>query len=254
MMRGRAAWVGAVVCSGMVIAGCAGDKNTPLAPSGGSGGSGAAVLKVSAPVVVSPANGQTSANRTPTLVWQRATGAYAQPQVSYEIQVTSPAGDLVYTRTVPGGPADGQGTVSHQVEVPLAAKAPYRWRARAVAGGDAGPWSSDPASGPTMFSTTSLTPASSNDEFRDYFFAVIAERGVGPTPSASALRVIEPDLVAVGIIVQKDSAGNPRGRLYLPTGATDKFARSVDIVTGFGGNSTWKWLVIGATKCEGICP
>lgn len=252
MMRGRTRWMG-VVCGLTMMAGCSTDK-APLTPSGGAGGTGPASLKVSAPTVLTPNNGQTLTTRTPTLVFQKSAGEFTQPQVSYEIRLSSPGGDLLYSRTVAGGAADGIGSISHVLEVPLASKTAFRWRVRAVVGADAGPWSSATQSGPTMFSTSgTLAPSSSNDEFRDYFFSVIAERGV-PTPSANALRIIEPDLVAVGIIVQKDSAGNPRGRLYLPTGAADKFARSVDVVTGFGSGAVWKWLVIGATKCEGICP
>ena len=109
--------------------------------------------------------------RNPTLVLRPALGTYASPSVSYEVQVLTTGGDTVYSRTIAGGPANGQGTLSHLVDSPLNVRTSYRWRARAVAGSATGPWS-DGASGAVMFVTNSLTPGSSNDEFRDFFFSL----------------------------------------------------------------------------------
>jgi hypothetical protein len=242
-----------LACSALTLTACT--ASTPAAPTAPTATTPAAnPLKISAPAAVSPVGGARLTTRQPTLVLQRATGAYAEPQVSYEIQVTSPNGDVVYTRTVAGGGANGQGTVSHVVETPLATNAAYRWRARAVMGSDAGPWS-DTASGATMFSTTVvLTAASSNDEWRNWFFALIADKGVGSTATQAALAFMEPDMVAVGIIVAKDSSGSIRGRIYLPTTSADRFSRSVDVVTGFGPGQTWTWNFRGTTVCEGRCP
>ncbi|MGE0451499.1 MAG: hypothetical protein AB7Q29_18140 [Vicinamibacterales bacterium] len=253
MMSSRTFGLMVAACGVLTLMACA-SENAPLAPTTGAGTAATdATLKVSAPSIVSPVAGQTLSTRTPTLVWQRAAGTYASPQVSYELQVLSPAGDLVYTRSVAGGAATGQGTLSHVIEVPLASKAPYRWRVRAVTGADAGPWSDQP-SGPTMFSTTSLTPGSSNDDFRDWFFALVVERGVATTVTQPAMALLEPDFVSVGIIMAKDSSGSIRGRIYLPTNGADRYARSVDVVSGFGPGHRWVWVPRGRTVCEGICP
>ena len=179
-------------------------------------------------------------------------GAYSEPNVSYEVQVLTTAGDAVYSRTIGGGPANGQGTLSHLVDSPLNVRTSYRWRARAVAGSVAGPWS-DGASGPVMFVTNSLTPGSSNAEFRDFFFSLTAQKNL-TFPSQEAFIAMDADLVGAGIIVAKDSSGFIRGRIYLPTGGADKYARSVDVITGFGPTQRWVWNERGRTVCEGICP
>ena len=219
---------------------------TPVASTGGT------TLKVSAPAIVSPAGGAAINTRNPNLVLQGAKGAFATPTVSYEVQVLTTGGDAVYSRTISGGPASGQGTLSHLVDAPLNVRTSYRWRARAVSGTAAGPWS-DAASGPVMFVTNTLTPGSSNEEFREFFFSLVAQKNL-TRPSQAAFQAMDADLVAVGIIIAKDSSGFIRGRIYLPTGGADKYARSVDVITGFGPADNWAWNVRGATTCEGICP
>jgi hypothetical protein len=213
---------------------------------------GATTLKVSAPAIVSPAGGSSLNTRNPSLVLQTSAGAYGSPTVSYEIQVLTTGGDAVYSRTISGGPATGQGTLSHVVESPLNVRTSYRWRARAVQGANTGPWS-DAASGPVMFVTNSLTPGSTNAEFRDYFFSLTVQKNL-PFPTQEAFVAMDADLVGVGIIIAKDSSGFIRGRIYLPTGGADKYARSVDVITGFGSTSRWVWNERGRTVCEGICP
>jgi hypothetical protein len=173
--------------------------------------------------------------------------------VSYELQVLTTGGDVVYARTISGGPSNGQGTLSHTVDTPLNVRTSYRWRARAVSGSVAGPWSDNSASGPTMFVTNTLTPGSSNAEFRDYFFSLTVQKNL-TFPSQEAFVAMDADLTSVGIIIAKDSSGFIRGRLYLPTGGADKYARSVDVITGFGSTHRWVWNERGRTVCEGICP
>jgi hypothetical protein len=230
-------------------------SEVPLAPTPptttSSSGAAAGTLKVTGPNAVNPVSGQTLATLTPTLEFQRAAGQFGTPEVSYEVQVTSLDGTAVYSRTMTGGAATGQGTMTHVVQSALGSRASYRWRVRAVSGADAGPWSSA-ASGSAMFVTTQLTASSSNDDFKNFFFSLIDQKGLGPIASANSLRIMEPDLVAVGIILQKSGAGEIRGRLYLPTGnPSNLFGRSVD--TGnFGG--PWQWLPRGSTTCEGLCP
>jgi hypothetical protein len=240
----------AVLVGAMMVTAC-GDDPTPSAPTPGS--TGTATLKVSAPTIVSPAGGGAVNTRNPTLVLQPATGTYVQSSVSYELQVLTTGGDVVYSRTISGGPSNGQGTLSHTVDTPLNVRTPYRWRARAVSGSVAGPWSDNSASGATMFVTNTLTPGSSNAEFRDYFFSLTVQKNLS-FPSQEAFVAMDADLVGVGIIIAKDSSGFIRGRIYLPTGGADKYARSVDVITGFGPTHRWVWNERGRTVCEGICP
>ena len=229
-----------------------GDDPAPTNPSP-TPATGTATLKVSAPTIVSPAGGGTVNTRNPTLVLQPVTGTYVQSSVSYELQVLTTGGDVVYSRTISGGPSNGQGTLSHTVDTPLNVRTSYRWRARAVSGSVAGPWSDNSASGATMFVTNTLTPGSSNAEFRDYFFSLTVQKNL-TFPSQEAFVAMDADLVGVGIIIAKDSSGFIRGRIYLPTGGADKYARSVDVISGFGPTHRWVWNERGRTVCEGICP
>jgi len=236
--------------SAVLVSACGEDPATPTpTPLPSTGGTS---LKVSAPAIVSPSGGAAINSRNPTLVLRPSLGTYTQQPVSYEVQVLTTTGDVVYSRTMTGGPANGQGTLSHLVDNPLNVRTSYRWRARAVSGTAAGPWS-DGASGSVMFVTNTLTPGSSNDEFRDFFFSLVAQKNLA-FPTQAAFQAMDADLVGVGIIIAKDSSGFIRGRIYLPTGGADKYARSVDVITGFGAGSSWVWNVRGATKCEGICP
>lgn len=241
----------AIAAAALTTTAC-GDDPAPTNPTP-TPATGTATLKVSAPTIVSPAGGGTVNTRNPTLVLQPVTGTYVQSSVSYELQVLTTGGDVVYSRTISGGPSNGQGTLSHTVDTPLNVRTSYRWRARAVSGSVAGPWSDNSASGATMFVTNTLTPGSSNAEFRDYFFSLTVQKNL-TFPSQEAFVAMDADLVGVGIIIAKDSSGFIRGRIYLPTGGADKYARSVDVITGFGPTHRWVWNERGRTVCEGICP
>jgi hypothetical protein len=250
VVKFRSAIAAAALVSAALVSACGEDPVTPTPTPIAS--TGATTLKVSAPAIVSPAGGAALNTRNPTLVLQPATGTYVSQSVSYEVQVLTTGGDTVYSRTINGGAANGQGTLSHVVESPLNVRTSYRWRARAVAGSATGPWS-DGASGSVMFVTNSLTPGSSNAEFRDFFFSLTVQKGL-TFPSQAAFIAMDADLTGVGIIIAKDSSGSIRGRIYLPTGGADKFARSVDVITGFGPAFNWTWIERGRTVCEGICP
>jgi hypothetical protein len=241
----------AIAATALATAAC-GDDPVPTVPTPGPS-SGAATLKVSAPAIVAPSGGGTLNTRTPTLTFRASSGTYVNQPVSYDVQVLTTGGDVVYSRTIAGGVTDGQGMLSHTVDTPLAPRVSYRWRARAVSGSTPGPWSDDSASGPTMFVTNTLTPGSSNAEFRDFFFSLTVQKNL-PFPTQEAFVAMDADLVAVGIIIAKDSSGFIRGRIYLPTGGADKYARSVDVISGFGATHRWVWNERGRTVCEGICP
>lgn len=237
-----------VLWSGIGIVGC-GDDPTPSSPTPPV----PTPLTLSAPVAVSPIGGVVVDSRTPTLVLRAATGSDPTTVVSHEIQVLAPNGDVAYSRTVSGGVANGQATVSQAIDPPLARWTTYRWRARAVASSTTSAWS-DAASSAGTFVTTRPDASTSNDEFREFFADLVQQKGVGPDASAEGLAVMEPDLTAAGVILAKAVSGAARGRLYLPTGNVDKYTRSVDVVTGFGPGRPWVWIFRGRTVCEGICP
>ena len=249
----RQLYLAPLVAAVTVLAAACSDSPAPTTPQLPSVSTAPTNLKVSAPTVVSPTGGGTLNTRTPTLVLRPAEGTYVSSSVQYEIQVLTTAGDVAYTRTINGGAATGQGTISHTLDTPIALRTAYRWRARAVSGANVGPWSDASASGPAMFVSQSLTPGSSNDEFREFFFSLVQQKNL-TFPSQAAFQAMDADLTGVGIIIAKDSSGFIRGRIYLPTGAADKYSRSVDVITGFGPGFSWTWNVRGATKCEGICP
>jgi hypothetical protein len=241
----------AIAAAALTSAAC-GDDPAPTTPTPAAA-TGSSALKTSAPVVVSPSGGGTLNTRNPTLTFRASAGTYVNQSVSYEIQVLTTAGEVVYSRTIAGGVTDGQGTLSHTVDTPLAPRVSYRWRVRPVSGSTPGPWSDNSASGATMFVTNSLTPGSSNAEFRDFFFSLTVQKNL-TFPSQEAFVAMDADLTSVGIIIAKDSSGFIRGRIYLPTGGADKYARSVDVITGFGPTHRWVWNERGKTVCEGICP
>ena len=247
-MKWKAFFGASVLCCGIGIVGC-GDDPTPSSPTPPV----PTPLTLSAPVAVSPIGGVVVNSRTPTLVLRAATGSDPTTVVSHEIQVLAANGDVAFSRTVSGGVANGQATVSQTIDPPLARWTTYRWRARAVASSTTSAWS-DAASTAGTFVTTRPDASTSNDEFREFFADLIQQKGVGPDASAEGLAVMEPDLTATGVILAKAVSGVARGRLYLPTGSADKYTRSVDVVTGFGPGRPWVWIFRGRTVCEGICP
>jgi len=78
-------------------------------------------------------------------------------------------------------------------------------------------------------------------EFQSYFADLVQKSGVGPIASPQALAAIEPQLKEAGVELQRNSAGEIRGRLYLPVPpGADRYGRAVDIGS-FG--EPWKWVV-----------
>jgi hypothetical protein len=76
----------------------------------------------------------------------------------------------------------------------------------------------------------------STEQWREYFFSL----SLGPVASTEALRRLEPQLEARGATLQRNSAGELRGRLYLPTyNPANPWSRAVDVVTAWGGPWTW---------------
>src|SRR5262249_44374014 len=158
---------------------------------------------------------------------------------SYQFDLQTDGGGAVASATVGG--------TSWSPSNQLGIGQRFRWRARAVSGTAVGPWSSfGTFQSPRL---TITTFASSNAEWKTWFFAIIDLRGVGPLASAAGLSALVPDFNIAGVILETNSAQQPRGRLYLPTGsASNLYGRSVDI-GDFG--KPWQWLPRGGTVCEG---
>ena len=231
------------------------DSGTPATPTvstTSSVASDGSTLKVSAPSLVSPVNGQALNTRQPVLAFQRASGQFVTPQV---------LGPKYRSPRRPETPRTRAPSPEERRTVRERSRIWWRWpwgRTLRI-DGEPGPSSeATPALGrtphpaPRCSSRGSLSPSSSNDDFRDFFFSLIAQKGVGPIASSQALAIMESDLLAAGILLEKTSGGVIRGRLYLPSGNPNNlFGRSVDIGS-YGG--AWQWLPRGNTTCEGTCP
>jgi hypothetical protein len=222
--------------------------DTPLtpapAPPKASAPADGSTLKATAPALVSPTGDVAIADARPTLIIGASTGQFTTTPLLYEFQLMSDSGALVQGTTQAG--------TSWTYPSDLSFDTPYRWRARATLSGATGPWSATGRFYTSKVPLPKVTASSSEAEFHAYFNAVILLRGVGPIASAAALSALEPDLVAVGIILEKTSGGTVRGRIYLPTGNPNNlYSRAVDI-GDFG--KPWQWVYRGGgTVCEGLC-
>jgi hypothetical protein len=132
-------------CLALLMAGvaCTQPAQSVTAPSAALGGSTAdaadgSTLKVTAPPLVSPVDGQRAEDRRPTLIWVNSQGRYGAIGVAYDIEVSTPAA-VVYSRTV-GESAD---IGSHLMDLELDYDTVYSWRVRAHVGNPdtVGPWS-----------------------------------------------------------------------------------------------------------------
>lgn len=134
-------------CFALLMGGiaCTQASQSITAPSASIGGSTAATaadgstLKVTAPPLVSPVDGQRAEDRRPTLIWVNSQGRYGNIGVAYDIEVSTPT-TTVYSRTVGESPDIG----SHLMDLELDYDTVYSWRVRAHVGNPdtIGPWSS----------------------------------------------------------------------------------------------------------------
>jgi hypothetical protein len=131
-------------CLALLMAGvaCTQASQSATAPSATVGGSLAdaadgSSLKVTAPAVVSPADGVLAEDRRPTLVWLNSIGRYGNIGVAYDIELSSPT-TVVYSTTVGETPDTG----AHLVPFDLEYSTQYSWRVRAHLSDTLGPWSS----------------------------------------------------------------------------------------------------------------
>jgi hypothetical protein len=253
-------------CAVFAVA-CESGMRSPVSPSAVVGGASAlnadgSNLKVNAPLALSPLFEQTNTALKPALAARGSTGIFARDAaLSHRFQVadSDSFANIVASGT---GTSDAAGITRWTVDTDLAVNKRYVWRVRAEMGDGFGPWSkvmaftTVKAGGSTIPPPTvpvpgGLNAGSSNEEFRVFFFDMVTQKGVGPNASAQGLRTMEPELSAVGIILQKKDGTNPSGRIYLPTGTSNHYTRTIDL-GAFGG--PWQWNFRGATTCEGLCP
>ena len=131
-------------CLALLMAGvaCTQASQSATAPSATVGGALAdgadgTSLKVTAPAVVSPADGVLAEDRRPTLVWLNSIGRYGNIGVAYDIELSTPT-TVVYSTTVGETPDTG----AHLVPFDLEYSTDYSWRVRAHLSDTLGPWSS----------------------------------------------------------------------------------------------------------------
>jgi hypothetical protein len=219
---------------------------TPLAPKptgGNSSGTAAdgTTLKVGAPTLVSPINDTSVTVQRPVLTISPATAQFtsAPANLQYEFELQNDAGAVITRATVSG--------TTYTLQADAGTNVAYRWRARAVSGAAFGPFS-----GVGRFLSPRLAVpgvGASYDEFRAYFFALVAQRNAGPNVSIAGLQLMEPDLTAAQVLIQRTSANTLRPRLYLPTGNPSRlYDRTVDLGEL---DRPWQWIVRGSTTCEG---
>ena len=242
MFRKSTTVVTLVVCLGLTGLGCG--VQTPLAPAVAGGGTTAApdgtTLKVGAPTLVSPIGDATVNVQRPTLTISPATGQFATASgLSYEFELQNDSGAVITRATVAG--------TSFTVTSDVGTNVAYRWRARAVSGAAVGPYS-----GLGRFQSPRITTpgvGSSDNEFRTWFFALITLRNAGPNVTIQGLQILEPDLTAAQVLIQRTSANTLRPRLYLPTGNPNNlYGRTVDLGDL---DHPWQWIPRGSTTCEG---
>jgi hypothetical protein len=218
---------------------------TPLAPKptgGNSSGTAAdgTTLKVGAPTLVSPVGDTTVNVQRPTLTISPAAGLFATaPSLSYEFELQNDAGTVITRATVSG--------TSYTLQADAGTNVAYRWRARAVSGGSVGPFS-----GLGRFLSPKITTpgvGSSDAEWKTWFLDLIVQRNAGPNVTIAGLQILEPDLTAAQVLIQRTSANTLRPRLYLPTGNPNNlYGRTVDLGDL---DRPWQWLPRGSTTCEG---
>jgi hypothetical protein len=214
------------------------DTNTP-APNG-------VTLKATSPQPVSPAEG-IEISGTPVLQVSAAQGLVFGQTFSYQFEISSSSGEIIDVPIVEGT------TLVYGGMLPSAST--FRWRARAARDGQFfGPWGNT-----RTFKTFSLpgcangllsdarsffywknnrTPGASANDWESVMFNVGWPAGYGP----GVRPPVGPPFY--GFSQQVNSAGVPRGRVFLPTNTPDSngyFSRETDFLTGSPGAYRWDW-------------
>jgi hypothetical protein len=123
---------------------CADKAQSPTSPTAGplapaDAAADGSTLKATAPALVAPANGSRLTDFRVTLVVGPSSGTHAplSAGVGYEFQVLDASGTVVESS---GTLQPTGGNVSYAVQRQLDVDRTYRWRARAILDGQAGPW------------------------------------------------------------------------------------------------------------------
>jgi hypothetical protein len=83
-----------------------------------------------------------------------------------------------------------------------------------------------------------------DQQWQEAFMALLDQYEAGPVATMEALELIEAELFARGVLLQRNSAGILRGRLYLPTNNyCARWERAIDVITGWDGQ--WAWVPRG---------
>ena len=134
---------GLLVACVVTAVSCSGTPQTPVSPDSAAPGTTAlnpdgSTVKATAPAGLDPASGAVVSSVRPTLQFANSTGRFQNMTFTYDIEVQTGSGAVVYERT---GIGQGGTTTSHTIEIDLNNDADYWWRARPRVGSQVGPWS-----------------------------------------------------------------------------------------------------------------
>jgi hypothetical protein len=198
-------------------------------------------LKATAPTLISPTGNVELATMRPALQIGESSGRFASGSFDYEFEIQNSSNQTVHRQTVGG-------TTSVPGE-DLQVQSSFRWRARAVLSGKAGPWSDFATfrtiSVPGCINGLLLDPEAyffhvinrkKGDRARDWF-EVMANSGIpaGPPPG------VDPGPEFYGMTQQSGAAG-PRGRIFLPALDSDALGYRVsawDILENSPAGLVW---------------
>jgi hypothetical protein len=186
------------------------DVSTPLTPAPAkpattSTAVDGSTLKVTAPSIVSPGNGETTATPQPTFTVTAVTGQFSNNLggLTYEFELDDESGTPV-DRTFKSDP-------TWQYPAPLNGDTAYRWKVRATNGSATGPWSST-----SQFRTPVVLIATcpNHDDRKgvsDFFFQAAA--AVGATVNSVQSRAaMLPAFTKCGMAWQNQSRGIEQSR------------------------------------------
>jgi hypothetical protein len=209
------------------------------------------------PTLIEPINNNTVSSLRPIFKWRNADRTGSPDAVNYTVEVSDSA-SFTNTASAIVGEQDGQTVTQPTQDLPYDRQ--VFWRVRAFDSVSTGPWAIStfktvaapvpPSSGGGTGCGYPGHPSTwSTGLWHDCFFSLIAQRGVGPTVSISAIWALRGDLNAMGADWQNAWRGDPRPRIFLPVPncppATSpnvpecSYTRTVD-VGDFGG--AWLWI------------
>jgi len=209
--------------------------------------------RIGAPIAMAPA-GRLNNNNPDFFVVNGAIEGASDVTYFFEVSATA---DFSQIAAVVSVPVNSTGNTMMSLGS-LAYGGTYYWRARGSNGATESEYSNTLAftlpSGPNAAASAdpvaSIASASwSNDQWREYFFSLVEQRG-GPTVSDAGMRAMRSDLLARGADFQNGWRGDVRPRLFLPVPGCPianrpdvpqcSYARTIDL-GGYG--QEWRWIV-----------